>query len=337
MLLNRSPQSDFVSYPMRLEPFFSPRHWGGDRLATELGKPAPPGTGESWELSDHPNGRSKIADGPYAGKLFGDLVRAFPREMCGIETAPERFPLLVKYIDAEKNLSIQVHPSDAQAKPGERGKTECWYIMACEPDAKILCGLEPGTTREQLRDAAGSSRLEAIVAYREIHPGSFIYMPAGTVHAILGGTLLCEIQQSSDATYRLWAWGDDVPLHIEDAVAVSRCGEDPDVRIVETAILHGEHELARNPFFHVRLIAWAPGETAPEWVLDNRHGIILSVVAGGGTAVFNDGIPELTKCELRLGDTFFLPRGIHTARIQAGGQGLRVLVSRALEFEQAPR
>src|SRR5262245_57345241 len=140
----------FVRYPMLMSPYFSPRIWGGDRLATVLRKKSPSGTGEAWELSDHPNGFSKIFDGPYAGRRFGDLVREFPKEMCGISKPPDRFPLLVKYLDAQRNLSIQVHPDDKLVHMGERGKTECWYIIDCPNNAKIICGLKPGATREQL-------------------------------------------------------------------------------------------------------------------------------------------------------------------------------------------
>ena len=154
-----------------------------------------------------------IANGPYAGQTFGELVRRFPREMCGVDSAPERFPLLVKYIDAGDDLSVQVHPSDATAPAGDRGKTECWYIMDCEPGAQLIYNLAPGVTAASLREAASSGQMEACVQRIVIRPGDFVYIPAGTVHAILAGTLLCEVQQSSNTTYRLWGLEPSAPAH----------------------------------------------------------------------------------------------------------------------------
>jgi mannose-6-phosphate isomerase len=199
-------------------------------LRTVLGKALPEGEkiGEAWELSDHPAGRSTVANGPYAGRLFGDLVKNEPWGMCRLERAPSRFPLLIKYIDASEKLSIQVHPDDEFARRyGDSGKTECWYIMDCPVDGKIICGVEEGVGLEELKSALADDaggRLERCLHYQPIRPGAFVYIPAGTIHAILPGTLLCEIQQSSDLTYRIWDWDRKPPrpLHIRDALAVSK-------------------------------------------------------------------------------------------------------------------
>ncbi|MCH8333272.1 class I mannose-6-phosphate isomerase, partial [Candidatus Sumerlaeota bacterium] len=219
-------KSDFQKYPLLLAPHFAIRPWGGDRLGTVLNKAIPKGEkiGESWELSDHPDGLSRIANGPYAGWLFGDLFSLHCGAMCCLGVRPDRFPLLVKYIDAREDLSVQGHPNDGDARSrGDRGKTECWYILDCPQGAEVICGLREGVGPEELRRASLSGAIEPLLMRYRIHRGSFVRVPAGTVHSILAGTLLCEVQQASNLTYRLWDWGrlPARPLHIEDAVGLA--------------------------------------------------------------------------------------------------------------------
>lgn len=332
----------FISYPMRLEPCFSVRPWGGDRLAAALGKAvgAGPGPiGESWELSDHPDGRSRVATGPLAGEFFGDLVRRFPVGMTGRPDPPERYPLLVKYIDAAEDLSIQTHPDDAMARPlGDRGKSECWYVMECRPGAEVIHGLRDDVTPEALRRAAHSGEMEALIVRRPVRRGSFVVIPPGVVHAILGGTLICEIQQASNLTYRLWDWG-RLPartLHIEESVAASRYGPDHAPAIIETvAYVQTETEgaLVENEFFAVGLKVLNGGGGARRWSVFNRSGLIVNVVAGGGRCRSEQASPDLAEGTLRLGETWFLPPGLETFELEPGAEGLRLLVSRARELE----
>lgn len=332
----------FHKYPLRLDPFFSPRPWGGDRLRAQLGKATPPGEriGESWELSDHPDGPSRIANGPYAGKLFGELFREEPAGMCGIDAAPERFPLLVKYIDAGEDLSIQVHPDDANARPrGDRGKTECWYIIDCPEGAELICGLNKGVGPEELLGAAEAGDIERLLRRRPIRPGSFVYVPAGTVHAILAGTLFCEIQQSSNLTYRLWDWGRKParPLHIEDAVAVANYGQVEDAspespRVIETEGKTGEIDLVRNAYFDVRLLCRPPGEDRVPWEFENPHGVIVNVLEGGGRWQVEGSDAALDESAIRAGETWFIPAGIGSACLSTGPNGLRLLLSRSMEL-----
>ncbi len=319
---------------MLFEPFYSLRPWGGQRLARELGKNVPAEKkpcGEVWELSDHPDGRSSIANGPYAGMEFGELVRRFPRGMCGVDAPPERFPLLVKYLDVGDDLSIQVHPADHNAPPGDRGKTECWYIMDCADGTELILGVSPGVDARRLAEAARTGRMEPCVRRVPIRPGDFIYLPAGTIHAALAGTLICEVQQSSNTTYRLWDWGRKPlrPLHIEQAVAVAQYdpARNPEPVHVPDLPGGGWRRLARNDTFEVRTARWDGGE-AEENRSANRHGLILNVVENGGRLVSGGGAAET----LLTGQTWYLPAGLDQWRLEAGPDGLRVLLSESLEF-----
>lgn len=334
----------FELYPLLLAPFFSPRPWGGELLRTRLGKDAPRGEkiGEAWELSDHPNGPSSIANGPYAGCLFGDLYKTHGPEMCATPNVAGRFPLLVKYLDAQGDLSIQVHPKDANAPPGERGKTECWYIVDCREGTEILCGLEPGIGEDELARATETGEFAGVIRRRSIRPGSFVFNPAGTVHAILGGTLVCEIQQSSDVTYRLWDWygRERKEEALREGLRVTNYEADKEsVGGLPAAFVLDPEQVARggtlvaNDYFDVKLTSLDPGESDAAWRFDNPHGTIVNIVEGGGNWRF-DGAADGTKDgELRLGQTWFVPAGLAVADLRAGNDGIRLLLSRSHEME----
>lgn len=327
----------FIPYPLLMDPCFSPRPWGGARLRSALGKPIPEGEpiGESWELSDHPHGRSRVANGPLAGEIFGDLYASHPLELCGAAAPPARFPLLVKYIDASGDLSIQVHPDDAAAaKAGDRGKTECWYVMDCAPGSEVIYGLAPEATAESLRGAAASGEMDGELRRLPLHPGAFLFLPAGTVHAILAGTLLCEVQQSSDLTYRLWDWGRQPPraLHIEEAIEASRFGPGNAPEIIDTRGWSGERLLARCEFFETRLAAFSAGGSATPLTKENRNGLIVCVVGGAGTWRELRAGAGLGQGEFKLGETWFWPAGMAQTSVEPGPEGLRLLLARSLEF-----
>ncbi|MEQ8820360.1 MAG: mannose-6-phosphate isomerase [Sumerlaeia bacterium] len=329
--------SDFPAEPLLLDPAFSPRPWGGTKLKEKFGKTPPAGLGpigESWELSDHPNGRSRVLGGAFAGREFGEVLRAFPREMIGREAAPERYPLLVKLIDAAEDLSIQVHPQDATAPAGERGKTECWYVMDCEPGTEVVFGLEMEVAPEDvLRGAEDGSLAEHVRRFR-IQPGSFLFVRAGTVHGILGGTVICEVQQSSDTTYRLWDWNREPKreLHVEEALKVvdwNACGSLP-TRAPELGTAAGEGiVMADCEFFRVRVLDVPAGGEAelPADVVDS--GLILFGLQGATELRWAEG-----RAELLRGATAFVPavcgRGVRLGNGQ--GEAVRVLLAESREL-----
>lgn len=222
-------------YPLRFEPILKHYLWGGDKLRTALGKQVPPDRtcAESWEICDRRVGaaeQSVVATGPLKGASLGSLVDAHPAELFGRHAPLAQFPLLIKLLDAREKLSVQVHPDDelaAATQPGERGKTEFWHVLEADPGAKIYAGLKPGIDRGAWEAAIRTGR--AVECLHQIEPraGDGVFLPAGMVHALGAGLLIVEIQQTSDATFRLFDWNRVGPdgrpreLHVEQGVAAT--------------------------------------------------------------------------------------------------------------------
>jgi mannose-6-phosphate isomerase len=228
-----------MMHPLLFAPIYRRYIWGGRRFATALGRTLPPGDdyAESWELVDRP-GRtgeeSLVAHGPLAGLSLGELVRDRGHDLLGRHAPRGSFPLLFKFLDACRDLSVQVHPDDARAarlSPPDLGKTEAWYVVDAAPGSRIYAGLRDGVDQRRLAEALRAGHCEEVLHSFEAKPGDCIFIPAGTVHAIGAGLLVAEIQQSSDVTYRLYDWnrtgpdGKPRPLHVEAGVeAVTRFG-----------------------------------------------------------------------------------------------------------------
>ena len=198
-------------HPLLFSPLYRTYLWGGRRFETSLGRTLPPGDtfAESWELVDHGDDQSIVRAGRLSGRSLGELVREHAHDLLGKHAAAEAFPLLFKLLDAKRDLSVQVHPDDARAatlSPPDRGKTEAWYVIDAEPGSRIYAGLRNGVTTEDLRTAIGNGTLENCLHDFVARPGDCVFIPAGTVHAIGGGLMIAEIQQSSDVTYRLYDW-----------------------------------------------------------------------------------------------------------------------------------
>lgn len=220
-----------VAVPLRFKPILRRYLWGGRRLETVLGKPLPPGNdyAESWELVDHGADQSIVASGPLSGVALHELVRQHGPALLGDHAPQPQFPLLFKFLDAQKPLSVQVHPNDQQAAsltPPDRGKTEAWVVLHAEPGSRIYAGLKSGVDRSVLRDAIAAGTAEHCLHDLEPAVGDCLLIPAGTVHALGAGLVVAEIQQSSDTTYRLYDWnrvgpdGQPRQLHVEEALGV---------------------------------------------------------------------------------------------------------------------
>ena len=254
-------------YPLSFEPVFKDYIWGGRNLQTKLGRALPAGAvAESWEIAAHPNGQTTVAAGPLAGYTLGALQERLGERLLGQAAASGNFPLLIKLLDANRWLSVQVHPDDAYAHEhaGEPGKTELWIILHAEPGAELIYGLKAGVDRERLAQAAATGAIERMLHRVPIRAGDAVYLPAGTVHALGPGAIVAEIQQNSDTTYRLYDWGRAAadghprPLHLQQALDVI------DWRVVEP-------EIARPPLLS------APDGWAREILSDLR-------TIGGGAA-----------------------------------------------------
>jgi mannose-6-phosphate isomerase len=218
--------------PLTFHPIYVKTIWGGTGLKDHLNKDIPDGVpiGESWEISGVEDKQSYVNDGPFNGMSLNQLCSQFGESFLGTSSPKcQAFPLLFKFIDAHDRLSIQVHPTDSQAVAngwGTRGKTECWYVVHAEPDAKIIIGFKEGVTRADIDQGIRNNTLEALLNSVDISQGDVLFIPAGTVHAIMKGTLLYEIQEASDTTFRLYDWGRvdkngvSRPLHIQHSLKV---------------------------------------------------------------------------------------------------------------------
>ena len=199
-------------YPLRFEPIYEYRLWGGRRLADFLTAPLPGDDpiGVAWVLSDRADHASRVADGPLEGRTLGELLELCPGQMLGrLAGRYPRFPLLLKFLDVQELLSLQVHPADDRKDllpAGETGKTEAWVVLSTGTKARIYAGLKPGTTADDLRHAIASGVVADNVASFIPKQGDGVLVPAGTVHS-LGDVVVFEIQENSDVTFRLDDWG----------------------------------------------------------------------------------------------------------------------------------
>jgi mannose-6-phosphate isomerase len=223
------PMSTVPLYPLRFTPILRRLIWGGRRLGTVLHKPIGDAAdyAESWEISDYRDAVSTVENGPLAGSTIRELIHWYGAGLLGSAlTGQDHFPLLVKYIDAHQDLSVQVHPDDAKGRrlAGDSGKTETWVILEADPRSAIYAGLKQGVSRDELARAIRSGSVEQLLHRLEPRPGDCILIESGTVHAIGAGILLAEIQQTSDATFRVYDWGRKGPdgkpraLHIDQAL-----------------------------------------------------------------------------------------------------------------------
>jgi mannose-6-phosphate isomerase len=258
---------------LSLRPAYQRAIWGGNTLALRYGRrDAPDSCAESWEISDRAEGPAVVLAGPLAGRTLGDLCRRFGRDLLGSRSPwPDRFPLLVKLIDARDLLSVQVHPG-AHSGPDVRGepKTEMWCLLRAEAGACLFAGLHAGTTPGALRGALAAGRVEDLLMRHPVAEGDALFIPGGLVHAIGAGCLIYEVQQNSNTTYRLYDWGRRLPdgrpraLHVEEALAAIDWSLSPP-RVQRAAPAPGEpaacavREVTSCPWFRVRRIDLTEG------------------------------------------------------------------------------
>lgn len=301
-------------YPLQFQPEFKERVWGG-RALEQFGWDIPEGViGEGWMIADHPNGTTSVIGGELDGVSLTELTQRFGRDWFGTKGVSEvngRFPLLIKLLDCNDDLSVQVHPTDDYAglPKGELGKTEMWYVLAAKPGAKIIYGLKEGVTRESLAEAIENNKITDTLQEVSVEAGDTFYIPAGTVHALCAGVLVAEIQQNSDTTYRLYDYdrpgldGKPRELHIEDSLNVIAYEGAGATTMKTDGIAAGEWlQLAASPYFIVEKGvvdgAWELSTTAESFT-------ILVIADGEGTIAWGN-----EHVSVKGGQCFLLPANL---------------------------
>lgn len=302
---------------MRLLPVGKDYLWGGSRLREEYGKNIDmTPLAESWECSVHPDGPSMVANGLFRGKLLSDVLHEHP-EYLGTKVTDGELPVLVKFIDAKKDLSVQVHPDDEYAgiHEGQNGKTEMWYVVDAEEGASLIYGFRHKVNKEILQQALETGRLDKHLQRVEVRRGDVFYVPAGTVHGIGAGVLIAEIQESSNVTYRLYDYdridknGKKRELHFDKAVEVMDMK--PNIAHVnKSRIIHyypgcSREHLCRCKYFDVEKIQVTKGFTFS--VMDYSFQIIMCLDGGGQIEIMDAGHNPV---RFKKGETMFLPAGL---------------------------
>ncbi len=288
--------SDGQLYPLLFRPVLKDYIWGGRNLADRLGRALPPGNvAESWEIAAHEDGATVVTNGRFAGQTLTAVHAALGLDLIGSNNAwaEERgkFPLLIKLLDAHDKLSVQVHPDDEYAlahEGDELGKTEMWVVLHAEPEARVILGVRAGTTAAAFRRAIAAGTLEDHLHSVAIAAGDFVCVPSGSVHAILGGALMAEIQQNSNTTYRVYDWnrtqnGRGRELHVDKALDVINFAQvEPALsmpQLVEERDGLRRLLLCRNRYFTTERVELAAG-AAYEGACDGRTLEIWGTIEG---------------------------------------------------------
>ncbi len=305
-------------YPLRFRPILRDYLWGGRRLE-QLGKQLGPGDhwAESWEVCDHDDDQSVVLAGDWAGRTLASLVREQGAELLGKHHPQPRFPLLFKFLDANRTLSVQVHPNDEQAArltPPDLGKTEAWVVLDAKPGSVLYTGLKRGFDRRAFRREVEHGTCELCLHQFEPRPGDCVLLHAGTPHAIGAGLLIAEIQQSSDVTYRLYDWnrvgpdGQPRTLHVAEALEVIDYTRGP----VEPQ----PPQATADP--RVARLAECEKFVLDRWQLDSPAALggddrfhIVAVVSGEATLA-GDALSQ----PLTVGSTALLPAAAGAVRIE---------------------
>lgn len=306
-------------YPLKFKKCFIEKVWGGRAFEENLDMKLPSDEtyGESWEVSSHKNGMSYVAEGDFAGRSLEELLEEFGPKLVGeevIERFKGKFPVLIKYLDVNDRLSVQVHPSDEYAMrvEGEFGKSEAWYIIEASSDARLIMGTANGVTKEEFLRKTRDNNFDGLFNIISVKKGDCINVNPGLVHASLeGSVLMCETQQNSDTTYRIYDFDRKVngvlrELHLDKAADVIKFDEKPEITTTKsrtTIKLVGasKQEVIRGEYFHIdRLLV--DGHYQDEI---NANFKVYSILEGEGTIVYGE-----KNYSIKRGDTYFIPAGL---------------------------
>lgn len=309
-------------YPLTFRTQFKDKIWGGDKIKTILKKDYGnlPNCGETWEISGVEGNVSVVNNGPLAGQSLNQLIEDYGAELLGkqvVEKHDKQFPLLIKFIDAQADLSIQVHPDDelARERHNGKGKTEMWYIIDADEGAELITGFNQPMTREKYLDAFNNGKLTDILNREPARSGDVFFLPAGRVHTIGKGLLLAEIQQTSDITYRIYdfdrtdARGNKRELHVEQALDAIDFTHYDSYRTHYQPGLNSPAELVRCPYFTTNRIQFA--EPVDRNYQETDSFVIYICTAGNFILQYDHRSLLVT-----MGDAVLLPASIRQVQLQ---------------------
>ena len=304
-------------YPIKFAPIYKERIWGGNNLNKIFGRDLPSHhIGESWELSSHENGTSIVMNGSLAGKNLQEIMMEYKEKLMGKKFVDDHhFPLLIKIIDANDKLSIQVHPEEKYADPaqGEAGKTEAWYVVSAKEKAEIIYGIKKDITKEDFIKAVENSTVDDIVKRAPVKTGDMVFVPAGMVHALPEGVMVYEVQQNSDTTYRIHDYdrvgvdGKRRELHIEKGIEVIRFTGQASCDFNKSSIRCQHFCMEKLEIQGIR------NEKTEEQF------IIYCVIAGNGEILYQDLAETLAA-----GDTILIPAYLGEFVIQGNMEVLKI-------------
>ncbi|TDT37909.1 mannose-6-phosphate isomerase [Maribacter spongiicola] len=314
-------------HPLKFRPILKERLWGGTKLKEVFGKPIESDiTGESWELSTVKGDISVVANGSLAGKSLQDLIDSNAEELLGksvVERFGKEFPILIKFIDAKQDLSIQLHPNDALAKERHDsfGKTEMWYIMDADPKAELIVGFNKDVTKEEYAESIANDTLLDLLNYEEVKEGDTFFINTGKIHAIGAGVMLAEIQQTSDVTYRVFDFnrkdkeGNLRELHTDLALDAVDYEKKDDFKV---AYGHNKNEvntMVDCPYFKTNFI-----ELTENLDLDTtqRDSFTIFMCVGGEAKISTDE----GEVSIKSGETALLPASTQIIKLQSTGAKL---------------
>ena len=314
-------------YPLIFTPVYQERIWGGNRLHTLLNKPACDSgrCGESWELSGVDGHISVVANGFLKGNDLQELVEIYMGDLVGdsvYETYGNEFPLLIKFIDAMDDLSVQVHPGDelAARRHNAFGKTEMWYVLHADQGSRLTAGFNQAVDQKKYIEHLENGKLTELLRFEEVHAGDVFYIPAGRVHAIGKGIVVAEIQQTSDVTYRIYDYervddrGMQRELHTELALDAIDFSFAEGYKSKYTATVNQPAEIVRSPYFTTNLLQFDQPIDRDLAKIDS----FVIYIAADGSALLEW---ETNKMEISKGDTVLIPASMSEYRfIPTGGQ-----------------
>ena len=314
-------------YPLKFIPIPKERLWGGQKLASVLDKPFQgEAIGESWELSGVEGDVSVVENGPLAGKSLTELMQSYEEKLLGDEVYARfglEFPILIKFIDAQKDLSIQLHPNDdlARERHNSFGKTEMWYIMDADPGAELIVGFNRDVTKEEYQQHLNDDRLLDLLNYEQVSEGDTFFIQTGKIHAIGAGVLLAEIQQTSDITYRVFDFnrkdkdGNLRELHTELALDAIDYQRKDDFKVAYTKELNQPNTLVHCPYFKTDYLKL---NQDMEWAFPQSDSFrIYMCVEGQAEFLSKEG--EIT---LKRGETVLIPASLDKLQVKTVGAGL---------------